>query len=104
MCSGPLSTGIDCGFPRHSMFQLGAATPPSAGRDKSTSMPNLSRLKSSNIFSRQNGPPSFAQQLLARHQRRGPVHTCGRLIDQAIFQAFFFAVRPLRCRLRGQII
>ena len=48
--SGPLSTRIVSGFPRHSMIRLRLRMTLLAGREKSTSMPSPSRLKSSSTF------------------------------------------------------
>ena len=48
--SGPLSTRMILGLPRHSMIWSKLRTTRSAGSEKSTSMPKPSRLKSSSTF------------------------------------------------------
>ena len=73
MYSGPLSTRMVQGLPRHSMFEedqetvRGTVYPTNgsrlrvtrwAGREKSTSIPSPSRLKSSSTFSSRNVRPS----------------------------------------------
>lgn len=55
---GPLSTLIVLGLPRHSMIQFGQRITRSAGREKFTSIPIPSRLKSSSTFGRRNARPS----------------------------------------------
>lgn len=78
MYSGPLSTLIVLGLPRHSMIlsryeegqkmiweivfpTIGVTR--SAGSEKSTSIPSPSRLKSSRTFSKRNARPSLAGQI-----------------------------------------
>ena len=58
MYSGPLSTRMVPGLPRHSMILSRLRITHSAGKEKSTSMPRPSRLKSSKTFSSRNARPS----------------------------------------------
>jgi hypothetical protein len=58
MYSGPLSTLMVPGLPRHSMILSRLRMTRSAGSEKSTSMPSPSRLKSSSTFSSRNCRPS----------------------------------------------
>ena len=58
MYSGPLSTRIASGLPRHWINQFSVRTTRSDGNEKSTSIAKPSRLKSSRIFNVLNERPS----------------------------------------------
>lgn len=77
MYSGPLSTLMVPGFPRHSMILSRLRMTLSAGSEKSTSMPKPSRLKSS----------STSSTFSSRNWRPFPKRSTMKSMDQVMFGA-----------------
>jgi len=85
--SGPLSTRIVSGLPRHSMIRSRLRITRSAGKEKSTSMPKPSRLKSSSTFKSRNARPSPRRSAMKSPLIDCKAINCRAAIDQVTFGA-----------------